>query len=431
MLQAIKPTIGIQKANDLRTRLDVRGDPAVAAEWEIAVVWCLARQGRIESIPAREGVAELEVIYTCSSGRRVGIEVTAVSDRSYHDRNPVRAFRSELLRVTFKHGIQKLGALHYQIGSKDEARGPVLGVPPRGSITTFFTSTHFRAFIATIRSAPTVPRTLSFEIKSVKSHLSFVPGTRFGGGSHTVFTLPIDARENPIASRLKSKDAQVARSGLELPCVVFLCDADCDLLSRDRVTAGGAIGAHEIMDLFLNGRRPGLFPGARSRSRRINGVVACRIKEEGLRSRGEQLVRRAVGDVVRNRSETHHELAESDLQEIGDCIHEMPPIARSPVNARTEFRRPAHFGGYRFTGGGLRPMKIELSLLTLQQLLAGTLSTEEFARDHPHVISHFRRATDSGHMISAVNIKPCTDEDDDWVEIELDAVAPSHLFKNE
>ena len=74
-------------------------------------------------------------------------------------------------------------------------------------------------------------------------------------------------------------------------------------------------------------------------------------------------------------------------------------------------------------------MKIEMSLTTLQQLLAGTLPTDQFARDHGKLVEQFKRATDAGKLISALKIKECPDDDDDWVEIELSAVAPTHLFK--
>jgi hypothetical protein len=422
--------IGAEKTHDLRRRLGIGEDAAVAAEWEIAIVSCLARQGRIEAIAPRKGVRELEVIYTGSSGNRIAIEVTALSDQSFHQRNPVRAFTSELIRIQIKRGIHKLGAIHYEIGSKDDADGPVLGVPARQAMASFFASEDFRAFIDAIRSAPAARRTLPFELHGVKSCLSFEPGARYGGGTHRVFTLPLDVRNNPITWRLKDKDSQVSHSGLGVPCVVFLCDADCYLLSRERITAN-TISAHQVIDLFLNGRRAGPYPGSRSRSRRINGVVTCRTKEEGSRSRVETPRRHAVIDLIRNRSETYYALRESDLEEIGDCIRHLPRIARSPVNARTESKRPEHYGGLRTHGGGPGKMKIEMSLLTLQQLLAGTLSSEEFTRDNDSLVAQFKRATERGMMISALNIKPCADEDDDWVEIELSAIAPSHLFKDD
>jgi len=121
--------------------------------------------------------------------------------------------------------------------------------------------------------------------------------------------------------------------------------------------------------------------------------------------------------------------ASSDLEEIGGCIRHLSRIARSPVNARTERKRPEHYGGLRMGGGGSGKMKIEMSLLTLQHLLAGTLTSAEFARDNDSLVAQFKRATERGMMISALNVKPCADEDDDWVEIELNAVAPSHLYQ--
>ncbi len=430
MLEIIRPTIGEVKARDLRKRMVAGGDAAVAAEWEIAIVACLARQGRIEAITSKEGVRELEINYVCASGTRVAIEVTAVSDRSFHDRNPVRAFTNELLRITFKHEIHKLGAIHYHFGSKDGDKGPLLGMPSRKEMAAFFASADFKAFIASIRSAPGVPRSLQFDSHEVKSRLNFVPETRFGGGSHATFTLPSDAEDNPITSRLKSKHEQVSGSGVKLPSVVFLCDADCDLMARERV-AGGTPSAAEVIDLFLNGRRPGPFQGVRSRSRRINGVVACWIKEEGSPSRGQTLTRRVVARLVPNRAQTYHPLSEQDLEEIGDCIRHMPVPARSPVNARTQYWWPAHYGGLRTAGGNLSRMKVEMSLLALQQLLAGQISTDKFARDNATLVKFIKQATDSGLIISAFNIRPCSDEDDDWVEIELNAVAPSGLFKDD
>jgi hypothetical protein len=428
MLQTIAPVLGDTRVLDLRGRLEAASGDAIAAEWEIAIVYCLSLQGRIEAISSTGGVREPDVIYVSSEGVRVAVEVTAVSDRSFHEKNPMKAFSSELLRITFKNGIHKFGAIQYDIGSVHRADGLVLGVPSRRDIASFFASASFRAFVAGIRSAPASPSEMAFQINGTRSRLKFVPGTRFGGGTHATFNLPVDVRSNPISSRLKAKDSQLAGSGLELPSVVFLCDADCYVLERERVTSD-ALSAAEIIELFLNGRHSGPFQRARSRSRRINGVVACRVKEEGSWFRPNFRRRHVVSDVVRNRSETCHALRDDCLAEIAACVRHLPPIARMPVNALSAPRWPAHYGGYRMPGGGPNSMKIEMSLMTLQQLLAGTLSTDQFARDHGKLVEQFKRATDAGKLISALKIKECPDDDDDWVEIELNAVAPTHLFK--
>jgi hypothetical protein len=428
MLQTIGPVIGDTKVTDLRGRLEAGAGDAIAAEWEVAIIYCLSLQGRIEAINSCDGVREPDIIYVSSDGARVAVEVTALSDRSFHDKNPMRAFSGELLRITFKNGINGFGAIQYEIGSTDSPNGPVLGVPSRRDMAGFFASDAFRTFVAKIKSAPASPGEMAFQINGVRSRLKFVPGTRFGGGTHATFNLPVDVRSNPISSRLKAKDSQIAGSGLELPSVVFLCDADCYVLEREKIS-GNAASAAEIIELFLNGRHSGPFQRARSRSRRINGVVACRVKEEGSWFRPDFRRRHVVSEVVRNRSETCHALRDDCLAEIAACVHHLPPIARMPVNALTAPRWPTHYGGYRMPGGGPNSMKIEMSLTTLQRLLAGTLPTDQFARDHGKLVEQFKRATDAGKLISALKIKECPDDDDDWVEIELNAVAPTHLFK--
>jgi len=428
MLQTIAPVIGNTKMTDLRGRLEAGAGDAIAAEWEVGIVYSLSLQGRIEGVISRDGVREPDIIYASSDGTRVAVEVTALSDRSFHDKNPMRAFSSELLRITFKNGIHRFGAIQYEIGSTDRADGPLLGVPSRGDMAAFFASDSFRAFVRKIKSAPTLPDDMAFQINGARSRLKFVPGTRFGGGTHASFNLPVDVRSNPISSRLKAKDSQLADSGLEMPSVVFLCDADCYVLERERITQG-TVSAIDIIELFLNGRHSGPFQRARSRSRRINGVVACRVKEEGAWSHQASRRRHVVGQVVRNRSDTCHALSEQCLAEMAACLRHLPPIARMPVNALFESKWPRHYGGFRRLGAGANSMRVEMSLITLQRLLDGTLPTDTFAKDHGPLVEQFKRASDAGKLISAITIKECPDEDDDWVEIELNSVAPTHLFK--
>jgi hypothetical protein len=206
MLQTVAPVIGHTKVMDLRSRLGAGGGEAIAAEWEIAVVYCLSCQGQIEAINSREGVREPDILYVSSDGSRVAIEVTALSDRSYHDKSPMRAFSGELLRITFKHGIQGWGAIHYEIGSTHHSDGPVLVVPSRREMAGFFASGSFLAFVANIKSAPTSPSELAFQVNGARSRLKFVPGIRFGGGTYANVNLPVDVRNSPVSSRLKAKD---------------------------------------------------------------------------------------------------------------------------------------------------------------------------------------------------------------------------------
>jgi hypothetical protein len=62
-------------------------------------------------------------------------------------------------------------------------------------------------------------------------------------------------------------------------------------------------------------------------------------------------------------------------------------------------------------------MRIERPLLTLQHLLEGKLSSENFTRDYLPLVTQLRDATHRDMMISKINIKPCADEDDAWIEM--------------
>lgn len=144
---------------------------------------------------------------------------------------------------------------------------------------------------------------------------------------------------------------------LEVPCVMFLCDADGYLLQQERTTVN-TVSAQEIIDLFLNGRCASPYRGVRSRSRCINAVVACRIKEDGSGSRAKPLRRNAIVDVIRNCSETHYALDESALKDTRKCFRHLPRIGRSPGNTGTLSKRPEHYGGHCIGGGGHGKMKI-------------------------------------------------------------------------
>jgi hypothetical protein len=74
MLDHVVEILGTHRRPEWLARLNANPDAAIAAEWEIAVLFCLSVQGLIECAPRAEGLAELEVIYTSrNTGVRVAI----------------------------------------------------------------------------------------------------------------------------------------------------------------------------------------------------------------------------------------------------------------------------------------------------------------------------------------------------------------------
>jgi hypothetical protein len=431
MLSRISPALGSMRENELIARLRSNPDAAVAVEWEIAVIYCLSKQGRIEGVPARHGVREPEIVYTATDGSRVAIEVTAVSDASFEEKNPIRAFADELLRITLKQGIHHLGGIRYDIGHVKGERGPILGVPPRQEIQRFFASNEFRTFISGIKSTPSQARQLKFDFHGAASTLKFQPGKATGGGGHIVHNLPFDVSNNPIVSRLKSKDRQISKTELELPCVVVLCDGDCAAFN-ETMSGSSALTAKQVADVFLNG-----YPNdqttlwlnssaIRPKSRRINGVVLWAVRENYSPWTGERPQRNPVAQLVNNRCATHYPMAAQIVAEVADSIRFLPRIARTPLNARRHYPLPEYYGGFSISGRS--PVKIQMSLLTLQYVLSGRIPFDKFVKDNEELVGALKRLTDDGFAISAIEVKKCPDHDDDWIEFHFDDTAPTHLF---
>jgi hypothetical protein len=418
MLDHVVSVLGPERKADWLARLNKSADSAIAAEWEIAVLYCLAKQGTIEAAPRREGVRDLEVIYTSrSTGICVAIEVTAVSDRYYYDVNPTDRFKEEVLRVTFKHNIQKIDGIRYDIGNVRGDRGPILGLPPANALAGFFQSPDVSQFIANIKKQPEQSHELRFEYNQAKSRLYFVPGPAIGGGGHTTHTLLFDPYKNPITSRLDEKDKQIAKAKLDLPAVIVLCDADSHALHSAR-SSFDAQSAAQVIHTFLN---------VRGQSRRINGVVIWPVFSEHNPGSGKRPRYFTIPKTIKTVATTHFALNDRTLVDIGSAASHLPRIARAPVNARRKSKWPPYFGGCTILPGN--PMKIRMSLLSLQYLLSGHIPAGKFAEANADLMKQFKLATDRGLIISAMDIERSTDEDDDWVEIKLEQTAPTHILK--
>jgi hypothetical protein len=409
---------------------------AVAAEWEIAAIYGLAQQGDIRVPETRENTREPDLVYASrTTDAEVLVEITAISDASLHERNPVEAFKAEFQRIFIKEKLHQLGGTHTQIGHVDTLEGLILAVPDRKDMATFFASAEFRDFLRRIRAAPSREHVLRFQARGAQSALTFRPGRPIGGAGHLVHTVLTDPVKNSITGRLKKKDEQIRKSKLELPAIVILCDANCRALNTTMPSVGRPT-IEQVVHLFLGGQ-PHVARGPRciqggvtSSSRRINAVALWSLHEELNVVRRGPAARWAKCRLLLNRCETYHAAAKEALAEIADAIRHLPPIERMPLNALRLYAKPTYYGGSTMSGGGTRhALKTKISLLTLQRVLTGEIKYDEFARDHAALIRVIKRATDNGAMISEVRIEQTPDRDDDWIEFVFGAPAPGQLFK--
>lgn len=435
MLEDIGPVIGGTRAHDLRCRLQKGGEGAIAAEWEIAAIYCLGQEGRIRANRSRHRVGDVDLIYTSHSvPGDVAIEITAISDESLHERNPVHAFNDEVLRLTLKNEVHHHGGIYTHIGDVKGKQGPILGVPLRRDFGTFFGSREIHEFFERIRASPSERHEYRFTARGAASALVYQPGRRTGGAGHLSHTVLVDPIRNPITTRLKAKDRQIRNSKLELPALVILCDADCRALST-QLHGPGTVKVEDVVDLFLAGRAhveqgPWLIQkGESPRSRRINAVVLWSLHETwNTHVRGPE-ARKTKAHVIPNRGHTYHTLHRDLILEIAGAARHLPPVVRMPLNALRTYRRPPFYGGWSMSDGGNHVLKVKLSLLGFQQVLTGEIEFAKFAADHSEVFRAIKRVTHEGNMLSDVNIEHVPDQDDDWIEFVFDRVAPEQLFE--
>jgi len=165
----------------------------------------------------------------------------------------------------------------------------------------------------------------------------------------------------------------------------------------------------------------------RRQSRRINGVSVWPVLSEHDWRSGQPPRHFVTPMHVRTVAETYFSLDDATLIDISESSSHLPPIVRTPVNAKQKSKWPFHFKGFSTTGRS--PMTIRMSLLSLQYLLSGQIPADKFLQDNPELMKQFRLATDRGFIISSITIVRLPDQDDDWLDVEMTQTAPSHLFK--
>ena len=117
MLERLEPGIGPARSRELRGRLAsaIDGNERISAEWELAVFQCLAELGELEFPDGAARSADV-IFKSRTTGEQAQVEITAISDRGLHDKNPVEEFSSRLGKITHSLRDKAPGVIDYQIG---------------------------------------------------------------------------------------------------------------------------------------------------------------------------------------------------------------------------------------------------------------------------------------------------------------------------
>lgn len=438
MLKHISLVVGDKRDKDLRQRLSKGGSSSVGAEWEVAVLYSLSFVGHVRFPPSSGGIRNPDILFTPRDvpQETVIVEVTAISDASAEDDNPLECFLDEMRKAIARHDLNALGCISWKIGHVEKLRGAItLALPSKREVPAFFKSQDFLNFVKKIKSNPADQPTLVFEYNGAQSILQFSSDNTTSSGRYRPYRGTSSIKKT-IATRLRNKHRQVKASNLEYPAIVVVCDNDCDAM-RSSPFDSSPPSVVSVVDVCLNGgrqKRHGspLLHEDNSSLNRLNGVFLLRVKDTGAGVLiSDWTLPRYVlsGPYVKSyRSDVRYKLSDQVVTIIGNAFKILPAVKEHPVNAKRIYWYPSHYGGYERSYGKGGPM-VKLSLLALQRFLSGEIPYDRFVEDYKDVILQFKVASDEGRMISDFSIEKCPDEDDDWVKIEFGEIDPTVLFK--
>lgn len=421
---------------DLVGRLRNGGYEALAAEWELFVLRQMSLEGSLR-LPPRDRPGVPDAIFEPLDLSPVVVEVTALNDQDLEE-----SFADDALGMLFYRAVNRLTGRH--VGSMDVHTNwpvggdglPAPGLPPRTQLHKFMRSPEVRQFVQAVASAPTESRRLEHRRGDATTVVTFRPGARGSSGPTSGYAARSFNPHNRsrLLRKLRKKVKQLSASNLQLPAVLVLCDADCRML-RESLPTYHARGnaAHAIFD-FISGRPTRSVPGpekpwiieqgAEQQTTSINAVIVLTIDENWNHWSTNRVERILKASVIQNLGKTKHALARGVLEALIDRLtSKVPPILRSPMNAKQDRRMSDNEGG-----GAVADHRVKFSMLALQDLLTGRTPHQTFVERHDFIAKHLARLAARGQCIAGARvIKDEMGKDDDWIELDFSGIDPRNL----
>lgn len=416
------------RVRELEGKLETESGQTRAAEWEVAIGFALSHAGKVGDFDQPSG-RNPDYIWT-PGDLPIVVEVTTLSDVALHDQNPVRQFTSELYRVATKLGVAKYGTLNYSFGSLEDGGRVAVAVPAKKEHVSFFSRPATKAFFEQIKQQPDHQHTYTFVERGAESSITYLPGQgRFSSTSYRSYTAPQTYRHNPVFNALKKKEKQIRDSETKHPAILFICDNDCDALRQAHTsTAGDRLGMRDIVGLFLNGQRLHKLgdliwkQGISAQANRVHAVIWISVKENWMPFTHSSALTLSPHIEYADYAEPYLR-SDEFLGKLNQALSSLPAPQQTPRNAGVVRRYPAHYGRWKMSA-----MELSFSALTLQKLLIGEISHEEFSRAHPELMAQLKRFSDQGMMLDFASIQPCDHEDDDWISLRFHGRNPEKLF---
>jgi PIN domain nuclease of toxin-antitoxin system len=389
-------------------RLNKVREDYLATEWEIALLNALSKIGNVRHEPDDFGGNRfLDVVFE-SPSIQFGADIATVSDQQLHKRNPVDRIWMELARQARKRKIVT-GGFEIDIGHSPkilQGRGirHDLLMPQVGQLREVVFNAEFKVFMDRIVAKPMTKHDFHIRNSIADIKISYEPNRTTWGGSHLAYTGANILDDNPVFNALKRKAEQLKLSGYSGLRGVIVCDGGCEMLGE-----GGSWAEYPLRQVVGDFMR---------QNQSVGFVATIGLRHDRSGSIGRGHYKSALSVWVSRARAAEKQLLLSALEQM---VAHLPTFETSAGNAlgRLMGVRPrlgSHFGGYHM--GGNQYMK--LSAIGVLQLLAGTISYDEFAKAHGFENRNaFANAVRNGRVIRNCKIESGGEEDDDWITFEF------------
>jgi hypothetical protein len=389
-------------------RLNHFREEYLSTEWEIAILNAFSKLGNVKHEPKEYGGSRLLDVVFDSPAIQFGADVATVSDKNLHERNPVDRIWLEIEKEVRKRGITT-GGFDVDIGSKPGAlqgRGVRhdLLIPPVAKLKEIVFNAEFKRFMHEVATEPQTRRHFYVRNSMADIRIGYDPNSRTWGGSHLAYTNANIVDDNPVFNALKRKAPHPKQSRYPGMRGVIVCDGGCQILGE-----GGTNWAEYSIGQVV------------SELARKNSSIGF-IATIGLRHDRSDRIGRGHHSPALSVWVSPDRAAEKQplISVLEKMVSHLPTFETSAGNAlsRVMSGQPqlgSHFGGS--TVGG--DQYIKLSAIGILQLLAGTISYQEFAERHGFnernsLGNAFANAVRAGRVIRNCKIESGGEEDDDW-----------------
>jgi hypothetical protein len=339
-----------------------RATDYIATEWEIVLLNVFSRLGTLLHEPELGFPKKVDVVLE-NSALKFCADITAISDKGFHQTNPIRELEDQLRSHYQVSGITG-GGLVLDVSSvgfatyKGVKQRRIL--PAKAEFDKQVFNEGFISFIDDIRLNPLSRKihTITFRDLSGIVQITYIPGQNgVWCQSHPIpQTTIIDS--NPLSTALTSKALQLKNCGYEGPRGIIVCDGGADVLREN--FSGMTYSAADVIRAFFR------------KHRSVSFVVTLSLRNHSNRTLKQRIEHKTY---VRSPATWHDGLCLFFEQ----FVKNIPQVTQTPENALNELRywegkehRRLHLGSITVTYGRRSPKEIQISTRALQ-VLAGRI----------------------------------------------------------